>query len=146
MDYIAKWPDKDPQDIQSLILNIQKENGFIFRSSTLDLLYSGNPAAGTWLLIYLLKEAKTNIVSHLQKKEHQVSNLLCNICDSSYLGFPAEHFGLTKHCKVVHFKCYIDTKTFPKECGIKNERCILDFDITESGKIIKLFACLASDD
>ena len=72
-------------------------------------------------------------------------NLAVNLRNSAYLGPPSQ-WNLSEHCTVANFKLWIDTTKFPKECGTDKELCILDFDMTESGKILKLFACFASDD
>ena len=116
----------------------------MLRSKALDMIYGNNPDGGMLSAIFLLRAAKLIIVLQLQEKR-EISRLQHTVCDSSYLGFTAQELGLTEHCKVVNFKLWIDTKSFPKECGI-DQRCIVDFDMTESGKVLKVFTCLASDD
>lgn len=143
-EYIAKWPDKDPDEFQRFIVDMQKSGTRMLRSKALDIIYSSNPNGGTWSAIYLLRAAKLIILLQL-KETRKISRLQHTLCDSSYLGFTAPELGLTEHCKVVNFKLWIDTKSFPKECGI-DQRCIVDFDMTESGKILKILTCLESDD
>lgn len=143
-DHIVNWPDKDPGKLQEFLVHIQNNGTRMLRSRALNIIYSSNPEGGTWSLIHLLRAAKLIILLQL-KETKEISRLQHTVCDSSYLGFTAQELGLTEHCKVVNFKLWIDTKSFPKECGI-DQRCIVDFDITESGKILKLFTCLASDD
>ena len=143
-DHIVNWPDQDPGTVQEFLVHIQNNGTRMLRSRALDIIYSSNPEGGTWSLIHLLRAAKLIILLQL-KETKEISRLQHTVCDSSYLGFTAQELGLTEHCKVVNFKLWIDTKSFPKECGI-DQRCIVDFDMTESGKIFKLFTCLASDD
>lgn len=145
-EHIAKWPDDKPEHLGQFLASVQQGGGLITKSSTLEVMHRDNPIAGTFLLAYLLKAAKISIVLHLQLKEDNGRNVMCNIRDSSYLGFPASQFGLTEHCSVANFKLWIDTKIFPDVCKINNEKCILDFDITETGKVLKIFVCLISDD
>ena len=145
-EHIAKWPDDKPEDLGQLLASVQQGGGLITKSSTLEVMHRNDPVAGTFLLAYLLKAAKISIVLHSQLKEDNGRNVMCNIRDSSYLGFPASQFGLTEHCSVANFKLWIETKHFPAVCAINNETCILDFDITETGKVLKIFVCLLSDD
>lgn len=145
-EHIAKWPDDKPEDLGQFLASVQQGGGLITKSSTLEVMHRNNPVAGTFLLAYLLKAAKISIVLHSQLKEDNGRNVMCNIRNSSYLGYPPSQFGLTEHCKMVNFKLWIETKHFPAVCAINKRTCILDFDITETGKVLKIFVCLSSDD
>ena len=71
VDHIQKWPTDNPFALQKFIVSLEKSGTMILQSNTFDMKFRNNPAGGTWLLIYLLKTAKEDILAHLHLNENE---------------------------------------------------------------------------